>query len=229
MRPACPFLGLDDDPRTRFTFAGTAHRCYASGRPGTVDLGHQGAFCLTATYPACPRYRPEAAPQPGVPMLPVVAATSTGTTPRRRRPPVPILAVAVVAIGGVAAGVALAGMLGGGAGMLPEGSPRPSALAPSPAVSPAPSSTPQPTPSPDATPWPSPASSPTTSPTQSPAAQRTPRPAPTPRLHVVVVGETLTGIAARFGVTVQAIQKANRIPNPSLILVGQRLVIPPPP
>lgn len=45
-------------------------------------------------------------------------------------------------------------------------------------------------------------------------------------IHVVQRGETLSGIAARYGVTVSAIVAANRLTNPSRIYVGQRLVIP---
>ncbi len=46
------------------------------------------------------------------------------------------------------------------------------------------------------------------------------------RIHVVVKGETLTGIAATYGVTVAAIEKANSISNTGLIYVGEHLVIP---
>ncbi len=46
------------------------------------------------------------------------------------------------------------------------------------------------------------------------------------RTHVVQKGETLLSIARRYGVTVQAIQKANNIANPDLIFPGQVLVIP---
>ncbi len=46
------------------------------------------------------------------------------------------------------------------------------------------------------------------------------------RTHVVQKGETLLSIARRYGVTVQAIQQANNIPNPDLIFPGQVLVIP---
>jgi LysM repeat protein len=44
----------------------------------------------------------------------------------------------------------------------------------------------------------------------------------------VVAGETLTGIAARYGVTVNAIADANSITDAGLIQVGERLVIPAP-
>jgi LysM repeat protein len=44
--------------------------------------------------------------------------------------------------------------------------------------------------------------------------------------YVVQPGDTLTRIAARFGVTVQAIADANRLANPNAIVVGQTLTIP---
>lgn len=46
------------------------------------------------------------------------------------------------------------------------------------------------------------------------------------QIHVVQSGETLTRIALRYGTTVSAIVAVNDLVNPSLILVGQRLVIP---
>ena len=42
-------------------------------------------------------------------------------------------------------------------------------------------------------------------------------------------GETLSGIAARYGVNMDDLQKWNRIENPDLVLVGQRIVIYNPP
>ncbi len=45
--------------------------------------------------------------------------------------------------------------------------------------------------------------------------------------YVVRLGDTLGGIAHRFGTTVSAIAQANDISNPSLIYPGQRLIIPP--
>ncbi len=41
----------------------------------------------------------------------------------------------------------------------------------------------------------------------------------------VKAGETLSGIAARYGVSVDALQRWNRIENPDSVLVGQRIVI----
>ncbi len=45
-------------------------------------------------------------------------------------------------------------------------------------------------------------------------------------VYVVRAGDTLGSIAARFGVSVSAIARANNIANPNRIYVGQRLVIP---
>ena len=45
-------------------------------------------------------------------------------------------------------------------------------------------------------------------------------------IHTVKKGETLSGIASKYGVTVADIVSANGIKNPNLITVGQRLEIP---
>jgi LysM repeat protein len=45
-------------------------------------------------------------------------------------------------------------------------------------------------------------------------------------VHVVQAGETMARIAARYGLSVWALAQANSISNPSLIYVGQRLLIP---
>ena len=50
--------------------------------------------------------------------------------------------------------------------------------------------------------------------------------AATHQVHVVASGETLTGIAQRYGTTIAAIVNANRIANPSYLRVGRRLTIP---
>jgi LysM repeat protein len=45
--------------------------------------------------------------------------------------------------------------------------------------------------------------------------------------YTVQPGDTVTSIAVKFGVTVQSLVQLNGIANPSLIFVGQVLVIPP--
>ena len=50
--------------------------------------------------------------------------------------------------------------------------------------------------------------------------------APQVVLHTVRRGESLSSIARKYGVSVQALVRANPMPNPSRLLVGQVLVIP---
>jgi LysM repeat protein len=303
--PSCPLLGLPDDPLTRFSYPSVAHRCRASDRPQPIDLGHQDAFCLAATYPDCPRYQaaatlgrpgamataprptvakpgdpvavarakavggsseekaaapavnsvttpgiPSAAgipPAPGIPSAPdrptmpwtldrparpaspvPVSSSAPTDRPDRTDPPpatrgrrvvVVVVAIAVLVVLAVAAYLASPAI---GDWVRQVGASAPSAGA-SPVVSrsasPAPSLT---TPLPD----------PSRAPDQSPAAAPTPTPTPTraatPIIHVVAKGEYLIRIAARYGVPVDAIIRANRITDPSLIYVGERLLIPPP-
>ena len=57
-----------------------------------------------------------------------------------------------------------------------------------------------------------------------------PPPAPTPgkqQRYVVREGDTLSGIAARFGVSEDAIIALNPLSDPNRLLVGQELIIPP--
>lgn len=61
-------------------------------------------------------------------------------------------------------------------------------------------------------------------------ATQGPPPVPTPgkkQLYVVRDGDTLSGIAARFGVAEEAVLKQNPDLDPDTLFVGQELVIPP--
>ena len=209
---ACPYLGLFDDPRSRFTFASPGHRCHATARQIPIEAEYQRSYCLSTLYPACERFRSaKAAGRPGsdspVAAAPTAATADTGP----HRDGGTSWGWALLRFVAALAVLALAAAFGVGAfskspadGVAPGGVASPSAaatLATTPAAS--------------------------RSPTISPAA--TDAPAPTPIVHVVAPGETLSSIAARYGVTVQAIQDANGIDNPSLIKAGQRLVIPTPP
>jgi LysM repeat protein len=46
------------------------------------------------------------------------------------------------------------------------------------------------------------------------------------RTYIVQRGDNLSRIAAKYGVTVDAIVKANNLKNASLIYAGQKLIIP---
>jgi LysM repeat protein len=59
-----------------------------------------------------------------------------------------------------------------------------------------------------------------------PADTATPTITPTPIVHIVQQGDTLQAIAFDFGVSVEALQRANGIENPQFLQVDQRLVIP---
>ena len=50
---------------------------------------------------------------------------------------------------------------------------------------------------------------------------------PEPEIYKIRLGDTLIGIADRFGVTVEELVDLNQIENPSVISVGQELLIPP--
>ncbi len=53
-----------------------------------------------------------------------------------------------------------------------------------------------------------------------------PAPAPPVATHVVLPGETLSGIAARYGVTTSALAAANAITNVNRVYAGQQLALP---
>jgi len=56
-------------------------------------------------------------------------------------------------------------------------------------------------------------------------------PAPTPLVYTVQAGDTLSKIAKRFGVSLDALIQANTgtIPNPDRIKIGDQIIIPTPP
>ena len=99
---------------------------------------------------------------------------------------------------------------------LPSAQPPPTAGS-SPAAQP--QATAQPTVQPTAQPSPTskPAADPTANPAAAPAA---------PKIHVVQKGETLSTIAKRYGVSVEALVSANGLGSADLIGVGVRLLIP---
>lgn len=70
-------------------------------------------------------------------------------------------------------------------------------------------------------PAPTPTFIPTPDPTRSAVAQPL-----EDQIHIVQFGDTLSHIAERYGVTVEAIMQANQLDNPNMLTVGQSLIIP---
>jgi LysM repeat protein len=98
-----------------------------------------------------------------------------------------------------------------------------------PTPSPRPTPTPGPsTPAPSATATPSASPTGTLTPGPVPSESATVRPSPTPIRYVVKRGDTLSEIAAQFGVSVDAIVELNHLDNPNRIEAGQVLLIPVP-
>lgn len=56
----CPFLGLREDPSSRFLEPSPAHRCYSPKGPGDIALRYQSEFCLTDRFGTCARFSHEA-------------------------------------------------------------------------------------------------------------------------------------------------------------------------
>jgi hypothetical protein len=56
---ACPFLGLQSDPSTRYDFPDPRNSCGAPGTKRSQPIGaeHQESHCLTPAHAQCARYR----------------------------------------------------------------------------------------------------------------------------------------------------------------------------
>lgn len=63
-------------------------------------------------------------------------------------------------------------------------------------------------------------------PTPNPTPTARPTPTPTPFVYTVQAGDTLYGIAERFGLTVDDLVQANRLVNPDSLQIGQQITIP---
>ncbi len=54
---ACPFVAFEDDRDERSQRPDHRHRCYAELRPAPRAIAHQEAYCLSASFPACPTFQ----------------------------------------------------------------------------------------------------------------------------------------------------------------------------
>lgn len=245
----CPYVAASDG-RWRSAYPTREHRCGALRPPAALAVAKQREICLGAAHRACATYlaaqaleadaRAGAPGDEGAGLWSPARTTPLVLDPRRRLGPISasptrgggqalLVGLMVVAFlflviarttapGGPGAGASGPGssLVAGGpmADVAPSLAPTPVATA---SEAPA-TQTARPTVSPSAAlPSPTPGASPTASPTPAASAARR---------YKVKSGDTLSGIAARFGVTVRALRAANDIEDPTLIRAGQVLIIP---
>jgi LysM repeat protein len=233
----CPYLAASDGA-WRSATATRDHRCGAVTPPAPLAAEKQRRLCLTAEHAGCATLEAARAALPAAyhraPTLPRPLARTTPVALDHGRFTIAVPALRSGSVSGQGVLVALMGIAFAaivlarlaGAGDTPAGvggpSTTPTATAQASAVSPGTSPTSRPTStsgvSPAATPGPGatgsatpPSSRPTTTGTQT---------------YKVKAGDTLIGIAARFGTTPKAIAKLNGITNLASLRVGQVLLIP---
>lgn len=239
----CPYL-LSADGAWRSASAAREHRCTAVAPPSPLAAEKQRRLCLTADHVSCATFvaatearavtiRPADLRRPIARTTPLVldqgrlAMTLPSITSR------PMAGQgALIGLLGVAFAAVLVARLAAGGGseagvVIPIGSgsaqpsstavavadtPRPATAKPTAALTPTPAETPSTAASPTL-----PATGPSTAPTPT-AAQ--------PTSYKVKRGDTLSGIASRFGTTVKILSELNDIKDPSKLRVGQVIKLP---
>jgi len=202
--------------------------------PAPLAAEKQRRLCLTADYPTCATFEAARAARPvahdRTPLLPRPLARAAPVVLDHGRlsvavPPVradrtTIQAVLVILLGLAFAALVLARLAGGQTpgGAVGSGSPS-DGVAGATATAVASTKNPSPTSRGNRTPAPTAAGS--------SAAPSTPGPgAPASQTYKVKAGDTLVGIAARFGTTPKAIRTLNGLASSSSLRVGQVLKIP---
>jgi LysM repeat protein len=234
----CPFL-LAESGGWRLDTPSKQHRCAAVSPAAALSTEKQARLCLTAAHVGCATYvasmsargsrlgtpAGEHATRWGLARTTAVIEDAGGVrtrvvgtlTDRRRWPAVPavLLLVGLIVLG-------LSGINGFPAASTASPSPaRSLPVATTGATPTAATSTPaEPTPSVE------PSSAPTAAPTASAAPTGTPGPSASFRTYTVRSGDTLSGIATKFGTTAKAIAALNGISVSTTLHAGQVLKIP---
>jgi LysM repeat protein len=216
------------------------HRCAALDPASPIAPEKQRRLCLVASHATCPTYlaaRQARERTPGLaaagwaPSRPIMRTAPVVLEGSSHRPAIGVtlgaerLAQAALAVMAVVV-VALVGarLLGGAGEPGPTGTAGGVALATT--APPSSTATSARTPTPTAEPSVRlETAAPSAAPSEEPSASPGPTKSPT-RTYTVKRGDTLSAIAARFGTTVAAIVKLNKIKDPRTIYSGQRLKIP---
>ena len=232
----CPYLAAADGA-WRSTTVAREHRCGAVAPPAPLATEKQRRLCLTPDYATCATFEAARAARPiGHDRAPTLPRPMARTTPvvldhGRLSITVPILssdrstgqAVLIALMALAFAAIVVAKLTGGSPASANDGSPVPAAAGQSASASPQVSRDPTATAATDPTAAPSASDGPVAS--ASPAAPD-PTAAPATRSYKVKSGDTLIGIAAKFGTTPKAITNLNGISDPSSLKIGQVLKIP---
>ena len=233
----CPYLAAADGA-WRSTAVAREHRCGAVAPPAPLATEKQRRLCLTPEYGSCATFEAARAARPiGHDRAPTLPRPMARTTPvvldhGRLAITVPIWhserstgqAVLIVLMALAFAAIVLAKVTGGGApAAASDKSSDPGVAAPSIVASP-PASV-EPTAATSTDPSASAPASGGADPSAGPATTD-PTSAPATRSYKVKAGDTLIGIAAKFGTTPKAISNLNGISDPSSLKIGQVLKIP---
>jgi LysM repeat protein len=221
--PACPYIGLQDDPETQVAFPSEINFCHHLKTPGPVSLEYQRTFCQSGRHILC-----EIFPEGHYTRLPARAQVVAGEGTLIRRPW--LLTVVIMLFLFVAGGVALSQPSWRLLHFFLEAPPQIGKTLPAPPVTVPPSPT-QPSATAASADFTSTAEITTTSVSLgtvalAPLGLETPiGTSPTLLIHRVLPGESLDLIAARFDTSVEAIQAINYF-LPSPLLADLSIIIP---
>jgi LysM repeat protein len=228
----CPYLAAADGA-WRSTTVAREHRCGAVAPPAPLATEKQRRLCLTPDFATCATFEAARAARPiGHDRAPTLPRPMARTTPvvldhGRLSITVPILssdrstgqAVLIALMALAFAAIVLAKLTSGSSAATSGGSPLPGVVAAPASASPRSSGDPAASAAPD------PTAAPASGGTDASAAPD-PSAAPATRSYKVKSGDTLVGIAVKFGTTPKAISTLNGISDPSSLKIGQVLKIP---
>ena len=240
----CPYL-TSAGGDWRSAYAAREHRCHAVEPPAQLAITKQRQLCLFSAHESCATFQAaralavsaaSASPgDEGAALWPVTASTPLVLEPARRMGTLPVatarsggqaLLIGLMVLAFAVLVIARTQSPGSSGAAEPSGNGGAIAAA-SGSPTPRPTPTAAPTPSPSVAPSPSPVPSPTASPTSTPAPTRTAAAtAAATRSYKVKSGDTLSGIAARYGTTVAVLVKLNNLTDARLIRIGQVLRVP---